>query len=221
MPGVNAERIEVVGEPGAIVVRGTRPVPLVPGLSVRRLEIPYGIFERRIRLPLQIEKKPAVSRRPFCLGSLDQCVESVPLPDRLPELLPEMPVPPTPSEPEPEPLPEPLPEMPDGPTPSVPVPEPLPVPLALTPAALSDPEPEPLPEPLPVIPEGPMPSAPEPVPVPEPLAEVPRGAVMVPLLLPVPLPEMPSPPAPCAIAAPPNASPAAAATLERMWVTFI
>jgi HSP20 family protein len=51
MPGVSAERMQVVGEPGAIVVRGTRPVPLVPGLSVRRLEIPYGIFERRIQLP--------------------------------------------------------------------------------------------------------------------------------------------------------------------------
>lgn len=51
MPGVSAERIQVVGEPGAIVVRGTRPLPLVPGLSVRRLEIPYGTFERRIVLP--------------------------------------------------------------------------------------------------------------------------------------------------------------------------
>ena len=51
MPGVTAERIQVVAEPGAIVVRGTRPVPLVPGLSVRRLEIPYGLFERRILLP--------------------------------------------------------------------------------------------------------------------------------------------------------------------------
>ena len=51
MPGVPAERIQVVTEPGAIVVRGTRPVPLVPGLSVRRLEIPYGLFERRILLP--------------------------------------------------------------------------------------------------------------------------------------------------------------------------
>ena len=50
MPGVSAERIQVVGEPGAIVVRGTRPVPLVPGLAVRRLEIPYGLFERRIPL---------------------------------------------------------------------------------------------------------------------------------------------------------------------------
>lgn len=51
MSGVSAERIQVAAEPGAIVVRGTRPVPLVPGLSVRRLEIPYGIFERRILLP--------------------------------------------------------------------------------------------------------------------------------------------------------------------------
>jgi HSP20 family protein len=59
MPGVNAERIEVAGEPGAIVVRGTRPVPLVPGLSVRRLEIPYGIFERRILLPTRgLELEP-------------------------------------------------------------------------------------------------------------------------------------------------------------------
>lgn len=51
MPGVSAERIQVIGEPGAIVVRGMRPLPLVPGLSVRRLEIPYGLFERRIPLP--------------------------------------------------------------------------------------------------------------------------------------------------------------------------
>ncbi len=51
MPGVSPERVQVVGEPGAVVVRGTRPVPLVPGLSVRRLEIPYGVFERRIPLP--------------------------------------------------------------------------------------------------------------------------------------------------------------------------
>lgn len=51
MPGVRPERIQVVREAGAVVVRGTRPVPLVAGLSVRRLEIPYGIFERRILLP--------------------------------------------------------------------------------------------------------------------------------------------------------------------------
>jgi HSP20 family molecular chaperone IbpA len=52
MPGVSAERIQVSGEPGAITVRGARPLPLVgPGHSVRQLEIPYGAFERRIPLP--------------------------------------------------------------------------------------------------------------------------------------------------------------------------
>jgi HSP20 family protein len=52
MPGVSAERIQVVGEPGVITVRGARPLPLVgPGHSVRQLEIPYGAFERRIALP--------------------------------------------------------------------------------------------------------------------------------------------------------------------------
>lgn len=52
MPGVSAERIQVIGEPGALLVRGARPLPLVgPGHSVRQLEIPYGTFERRIPLP--------------------------------------------------------------------------------------------------------------------------------------------------------------------------
>ena len=52
MPGVSAERIQVLSEPGALVVRGTRPLPLVgPGHAVRRLEIPHGRFERRISLP--------------------------------------------------------------------------------------------------------------------------------------------------------------------------
>jgi HSP20 family molecular chaperone IbpA len=52
MPGVSAERLQVIGEPGAITVRGARPLPLVgPGHAVRQLEIPYGAFERRIALP--------------------------------------------------------------------------------------------------------------------------------------------------------------------------
>ena len=52
MPGVTAERIQVLSEPGVLVVRGTRPLPLVgPGHAVRRLEIPHGQFERRISLP--------------------------------------------------------------------------------------------------------------------------------------------------------------------------
>ncbi len=52
MPGVTEERMQIFGEPGALVVRGFRPLPLVgPGHSVRRLEIPHGNFERRIALP--------------------------------------------------------------------------------------------------------------------------------------------------------------------------
>lgn len=52
MPGVSADRVQVHLEPGAVVVRGERPVSLRrPGYAVRQLEIPYGAFERRIVLP--------------------------------------------------------------------------------------------------------------------------------------------------------------------------
>lgn len=52
MPGVTAERMQIMSEPGVLIVRGSRPLPLVgPGHSVRRLEIPHGTFERRILLP--------------------------------------------------------------------------------------------------------------------------------------------------------------------------
>lgn len=52
MPGVSAERVEVISEPGALVVRGARALPLSDSRHrVRQLEIPYGAFERRIALP--------------------------------------------------------------------------------------------------------------------------------------------------------------------------
>ena len=52
MPGVAADRVEVVHEAGALVVRGERPLPFAGRpLVVRHLEIPYGAFERRIPLP--------------------------------------------------------------------------------------------------------------------------------------------------------------------------
>jgi len=52
MPGVTAERMQIVSEPGILIVRGSRPLPFVgPGHSLRQLEIPHGTFERRIRLP--------------------------------------------------------------------------------------------------------------------------------------------------------------------------
>ncbi|MDM0047535.1 Hsp20/alpha crystallin family protein [Variovorax sp. J22R115] len=68
---MSAERIQVIGEPGAIVVRGTRPVPLVPSLSMRRLEIPYGIFERRILLPSSgMELEPPEVEKAFLIVRL-------------------------------------------------------------------------------------------------------------------------------------------------------
>jgi HSP20 family molecular chaperone IbpA len=52
MPGVAAERVQVLSEPGALVLRGSRSLPLSGSRHrVRQLEIPYGAFERRIALP--------------------------------------------------------------------------------------------------------------------------------------------------------------------------
>ena len=52
MPGVAADRVEVINEDGMLIVRGERPLPFTGRpLAVRHLEIPYGAFERRISLP--------------------------------------------------------------------------------------------------------------------------------------------------------------------------
>jgi HSP20 family molecular chaperone IbpA len=52
IPGVASEQVQVGHEAGALVVRAARPLPLKGSdLRVRQLEIPYGSFERRIRLP--------------------------------------------------------------------------------------------------------------------------------------------------------------------------
>ena len=52
MPGVAADRVEVITDSDVLIVRGERPLPFTGRpLSVRHLEIPYGAFERRIPLP--------------------------------------------------------------------------------------------------------------------------------------------------------------------------
>jgi HSP20 family molecular chaperone IbpA len=52
MPGVAADRVQVVQDDGVLIVRGVRPLPLEGArVRVRQLEIPYGAFERRIALP--------------------------------------------------------------------------------------------------------------------------------------------------------------------------
>ena len=51
LPGVPADRVEVSHEPGALIVRAERPLPIFGACgAVRLLEIPYGYFERRIAL---------------------------------------------------------------------------------------------------------------------------------------------------------------------------
>ena len=52
LPGVPADRVEVQHFPGTLVVRAERPLPFgASPRAVRRLEIPYGYFERRVALP--------------------------------------------------------------------------------------------------------------------------------------------------------------------------
>lgn len=52
LPGVLSTDVEVSTEGGEVVVRAQRPHPLEGGgQAVRQLEIPYGRFERRVRLP--------------------------------------------------------------------------------------------------------------------------------------------------------------------------
>ena len=52
LPGVPPQRVRAMIEGAALVVQGERPMPakFFPG-AIRRLEIPYGRFERRIPIP--------------------------------------------------------------------------------------------------------------------------------------------------------------------------
>lgn len=52
LPGVRPERLKVALEGNALVVRGDRNLPpAARQAAIRRLEIPYGPFERRLSLP--------------------------------------------------------------------------------------------------------------------------------------------------------------------------
>ena len=52
LPGVPADRVEATIDSGMLVVRAESPPPLSATCrAVLQLEIPYGYFERRIRLP--------------------------------------------------------------------------------------------------------------------------------------------------------------------------
>jgi HSP20 family protein len=68
LPGVVAEQIEVTLEPHALIVTARRPLAIRNGDAViRRLEIPHGLFVRRV--PLSGRMKVAESR--YLNGCLD------------------------------------------------------------------------------------------------------------------------------------------------------
>jgi len=52
LPGVQPEHLEVLLDSSSIVVRASCEIPFgARAVEIRRLEIPYGYFERRIQLP--------------------------------------------------------------------------------------------------------------------------------------------------------------------------
>jgi HSP20 family molecular chaperone IbpA len=51
LPGVDAGDLKVLADRDIIAIRGVRRLPPSAHATIRRLEIPHGRFERRIRLP--------------------------------------------------------------------------------------------------------------------------------------------------------------------------
>jgi HSP20 family molecular chaperone IbpA len=51
LPGVPAERIDVVIDGNSLIVRAQCEMPPMAGYVIQRMEIPHGYFERRIELP--------------------------------------------------------------------------------------------------------------------------------------------------------------------------
>ena len=65
LPGVTPEQLQVGIEGNALVVTGERTLPVPRGAGViRRLEMPYGAFERRIELPAGRYELVAARPRP-------------------------------------------------------------------------------------------------------------------------------------------------------------
>lgn len=68
LPGVADGSVEVTVESGTLVVRAESRIPFAGARgAVRRLEIPYGVFERRIQLP---EVRLEADTREFMDGCL-------------------------------------------------------------------------------------------------------------------------------------------------------
>jgi HSP20 family protein len=76
LPGVAPECIEVLLDSSSIVVRASCDLPFgASARAIRRLEIPYGYFERRIQLPAMHFE---VTRRDVANGCLTLQLRKVP-----------------------------------------------------------------------------------------------------------------------------------------------
>jgi HSP20 family protein len=68
LPGVADDQLEVTFDSRMLIVAGERRLPLeARGAKIQRLEIPYGRFERRVRLPAA---RLEVTRRELVNGCL-------------------------------------------------------------------------------------------------------------------------------------------------------
>jgi HSP20 family molecular chaperone IbpA len=68
LPGVAPDDIEVVLQNGDLLIGGERPARTAdPGASIKRLELPYGRFERVIPLP---RGRYEIERREYANGCL-------------------------------------------------------------------------------------------------------------------------------------------------------
>lgn len=51
LPGVALEQVKIIQDGNRLIVGGQRQLPANAELEIRRLEIPYGCFERSIEIP--------------------------------------------------------------------------------------------------------------------------------------------------------------------------
>lgn len=51
LPGVDPQDLDITVNPELLLITGKRRLLIASGTTIHRLEIPYGTFERRIRLP--------------------------------------------------------------------------------------------------------------------------------------------------------------------------
>jgi len=70
LPGVPPDRVQLGFEAGELVIRAQRALTRRPGASIQRLEIPYGLFERRLALPPGRYELVASDHRDGCLQLL-------------------------------------------------------------------------------------------------------------------------------------------------------